>query len=87
MHSLPLPVSEVSSRCAGSDLEFQRERFLGKGVERRVKDKAIREEKYSDSLGLLRSTVTTAFTSGTCVGGNNVRSQKPRDRNAGWLLT
>lgn len=38
---IALPISEASSGCAGSDLDFQREHFLGKGVERKVRDKAI----------------------------------------------
>lgn len=59
---------------------------MGKNVERRVKDKPFREEIYGDSPDLLRSTVTTEFTSGTCVEGNKMCPQKPVDRNAGWLL-
>lgn len=38
-HSLPLQIREVFLWCASNGLEFQRERFLGKSVERKVKDK------------------------------------------------
>lgn len=52
-----------------------------KSVERKAKDKSCSErEIYGDSPDLLRSTMTTDFTSGTSVVGNNTYSQKPVDR-------
>lgn len=62
---MPARTHDVFLEGASSGPKFQRERLLGKSVERKGKRKLFREEIYGDDPGLLRSTVTVEFMSGT----------------------
>lgn len=61
---MPAQIHDVILEGASSGPKFQRERLLGKSVERKGKIKLFREEIYDDNPGLLRSTVTVEFMSG-----------------------